>query len=327
MHVQAVPRRFRAPPRRPNLAEALEEFEKTASPRIKFYINNLETIDERRSAWEADIASKHPDETVKRKERKPADDDSLDVPEEQDEYDIDSDGDEEDADETDANCLRFDPSNSSSSKHLTNTYEAGLLARVLDFTTADAVRAPSNRESGMPDADSDFLRPGSWFTQRDSDTVQAWSKEIVQQRADFLAGAKPDRGTDQPLEEVKEPPEPELVDTEDSTLAGVAKRFKLNRKQRKAFFLIGETFEREHECAGDPEKPRPPPLRIYIGGPGRHWQDPDRQRRSRAVPAAWQGGLASHSSSHGHGSKGHQWQHLLQPARHQPSRWRASAIG
>jgi len=90
----------------------------------------------------------------------------------------------------------------------------------------------------------------------------------VQQRADLLAGAKPDRGTDQPLEEVKEPPEPELVDTEDSTLAGVAKRFKLNRKQRKAFFLIGETFERELECAGDPEKPRPPPLRIYIGGPG-----------------------------------------------------------
>ena len=79
--------------------EALEEF----------YISNLETIDERRSAWEADIASKHPEETVKRKERKPADDDCVDVPEEQDESDIDSDGDEQDADETDANCLRFDP--------------------------------------------------------------------------------------------------------------------------------------------------------------------------------------------------------------------------
>ena len=66
------------------------------------------------------------------------------------------------------------------------------MAKIFDFTTAQAVRAPSGRESDMHGDNPDSLAgAGSWFRMRDSSTVEAWSDEIAQQRADLLNGAKP----------------------------------------------------------------------------------------------------------------------------------------
>ena len=171
--------------------EALEEFEKTASARVKFYISNMEAIALRRSAWEADIAEKYPDTPVKPERRSSdVDDDSLHMADENENSCEDTD-DDDSMNDAYGHCLLFDPSGPDQVS-LSATYEAGLLAKVFDFTTAQAIRAPPDRHTDMHDeAES---RADTWFrtpTTAESKKLDSWLDDVQRQRADILEGKAP----------------------------------------------------------------------------------------------------------------------------------------
>ena len=260
--------------------EAFAELERSASPRIKSYMVNVEVCNEHHKAWEQDREQRN-QEDVNASGNSAAD--ALD--DSDGENNNDSDDDEQPQDDEQmpdapakpsTNFLLFNEHDHNSGQQ--ELYEAALRASVFDVNTQHCIQV----EDGDVGSES-FAHTSSGITSNvslanptDVENAAFADRYYKQLRDDV--GCETADGNDTGAPEDREPwdggadreaPQPAVIlETPGDSIAAISAEFQLNKKQRIAFQIIARTFLAEFEAEKDPTAKRPKQLLIYIGGPG-----------------------------------------------------------
>ena len=266
---------------------ALEQFERTASERVKFYIQNIEELRVRQSAWEEDIVVKG-----KNDHEKDAPETNPDSEQEEPTTDRpfvdDSDSDDDSANILNAhNTIAWNATGKNAEK-LTEAYQVAHSHNKELFTASasDCITALNPKDGQDTRTAGDRAR-SAWLRQMtipESTHIHSWKTELTMLRSinrgimTGVTAAQPQPRPPQPSvhshqPETPLPPRPAMLlyRNGEQTTQEISERFTLNPKQHQIFMLVAKTLNKElhnDSLHASEERVAVQQLKMYVGGPG-----------------------------------------------------------